>query len=119
MPNQDLFSLIAEEIMTKQNGLDFNRGDDTILKEMFANAGGDLDKLQGGVLAQFDLLKDQIVTAYQSGRIGSQKLSQARIASLKADPDPIKEQLAMGRAEALRMAGDALGKKVLSVLLFS
>lgn len=120
MPTPDLFTIIATEITEKQNGIQLNAGDDRVLKDVFLKMGGCVEDLVQGVLPQFDILKAVIISTYESGMIASDGMG-ARIYNLKGlramKPQSLVDELQKGRLQAVNMAEEVLGKKILSALL--
>lgn len=113
---RDYFSIIVNEICTKQNGIELKRGDDTVLRDMFISNGGNVDKLHNGVLPEFDKLKDIIVGAYQSRKIGSTLRVASHKRDLNIDPESFSEQVQIGSAIVEEVAERAIGKELLATL---
>ena len=119
-PTPDYFSIICSEICTKQNGIQLKVGDDSILKSIFLRRGGEIGLLVNGVLPQFDLLKDVILSAYNARKIAS-KSGEERprrwIASIRINMEDLRSQIDWGRRTALSVAERSLGRKLLAALL--
>lgn len=118
MPRKpDLFSIVVNEICTKQNGIQLKVGDDTTLKDMFLRQGGNIDQLIDGVLPEFDRLKQVILQAFNAQKIAANMDNRYRVASIRINVKDLQNQLDLGRNVALEIAEASLGKEILAALL--
>lgn len=120
MPSIDKFSIICNEICTKQNGIMLNAGDDRVLRELFLQVGGNIEDLEQGVLSEFDTLKAVIIAAYESHMIASDPLG-SRISTLrnlkKWDFSGVVGSIHGARRAAVDLAEETLGRGLLASLL--
>ena len=95
-----MFKLIANEIITKQNGLDMSDDDLSTISSMYLDAGGNAQQLVAGVMAEFDTLKDAIVKHYEES-----EAPEVVSASVVAASKSVRQKLIAARVSTRDLIG--------------